>query len=54
VGITKFADITNEEFRALKKGKSVNPTLPRMDIDDVALPATFNWVNHGVVGPVVV
>jgi len=57
LGITPFADLTNEEFRSTRmnqKGKVVSSTIPKIGgVDYQALPASFNWINHNVVGPVV-
>jgi hypothetical protein len=54
LGITEFADLTNEEFRARNKPTFVQAqsAFPKVVGGDFALPTTFNWSDKGVVGPV--
>ena len=61
-GATKFADLTEEEFKERHLGlytKQYDPVLnefdsdlPPADIPDVALPESFDWRTKGAVTPV--
>jgi len=54
LGITEFADMTNEEFKKAKKGNTKPlPNKAIVQYDDVIkapLPDSFNWEDKGVVG----
>ena len=57
--INKFADMTPEEFKnkilmrsAAPPQKPLNRTMPRLNISNGSLPASFDWRDHGAVTPV--
>jgi len=54
VGLNVFADLTNEEFRAIYNGMNVTVSTPAVEIPDmmVGVPAEVDWRKEGAVTPI--
>ena len=56
-GVTKFSDLTEEEFKQYvgkrwQEVKNFNPGMMRADIPKGPVPESFDWRDHGAVTPV--
>ncbi|RLM73232.1 senescence-specific cysteine protease SAG39-like [Panicum miliaceum] len=59
LGVNQFADLTNNEFRATKANKGLNPNTVKVptgfryeNVSIDALPATVDWRANGAVTPI--
>jgi cathepsin L len=54
VGLNLFADLTNEEFRAMYNGLNISVTIGevKQTVPRVGIPASVDWRKEGIVTPV--
>ncbi|TVU07282.1 hypothetical protein EJB05_47331, partial [Eragrostis curvula] len=59
LGVNQFADITNDEFRAVKTNKGFNPSIAKVptgfryeNVSMDALPTSVDWRTKGAVTPI--